>query len=113
MGFPAPFIDQPLLSGASLIQAVGAGGVTLGGARDVTIYVNTSNATVSAGVVTIEEADDAAYAGTWSVIQAVTPVQNSNIAVHLSGVYKALRTRISTAVTGGATVSTRIVAGMV
>lgn len=110
--FPVPFIDQLLLAAATALNAVGAGGVSMVGSRDVTIYVNTSNGTVSTGAVTIEEADDPAYAGTWSVIQTVTPVQNSNVAVHLSGVYKALRTRVSTALTGGATVSTRIVAGI-
>lgn len=108
---PAAFINQPLLSGATALNATGAGAVNLDGARGVTIYVETSNNTVSAGVVTIEEASDTGYAGTWSKIEDVTPVQNASIGVHLPDVYAAVRTRISTGVTGGATVSTRIVAG--
>lgn len=109
---PAPFIDQPLLAAATTINSVGAGAVDLAGARGVTVYISGSNATVSAGAVTIEEADDTAYTGTWSAIgSAITVVQNTQTAVHLPDVYKAVRTRVSTAVTGGATVSTRIVAG--
>lgn len=108
---PCPFIDQPLLTAATLINTASTA-VDLGGARGVTVYISGSNATVSAGAVTIEEADDTAYTGTWSAIgSAITVVQNTQTAVHLPDVYKALRTRVSTAVTGGGTVSTRIVAG--
>lgn len=108
---PCPYIDQPLLSAATALNATGAGGVDVSGARDIVIYVSGSDDTVSAGAVQIEEADDPDYAGTWSAVgAAISVVQDTQTAVHLAGVYKALRTRISTAVTGGATVSTRIVA---
>lgn len=113
MGFPVRYLDRSLMSAKTLINDTGDGGIDVGPARDITIYIKASNATVSAGAVQIEEADDPAFTGTWSAVGSpVTLVQNTQVAVHLPGEYKALRTRISTAVTGGGTASTRIVAGM-
>lgn len=106
---PAPFINQKLIDAATASGTKGA--VALDGARAVTVYVEGSNATVAGGVVTIEEASDPAFAGTWSKIQDVTVVQNTSTGVHLPDVYAAVQARISTAVSGGATVTVRIVAG--
>lgn len=104
----AVYMDRPLLSAVSTVESAAA--VDLRGeARDVTIYIKTG-AGVSAGVVSIEEADDPDYTGTWSLIEAhTTNTASAQTAVHLTGTYKALRTRVSTAIVGG-TVSTRIVA---
>lgn len=56
----------------------------------------------SLGVVSIEEAPDKAYAGTWSVITTVTQAGASQIdVVHVQGAFRAVRARITTGVTGG------------
>jgi hypothetical protein len=104
----AVFLDQPLLAAASSLNA--ASSIDLRGEpSNVTIYIKNS-AGVSAGAVSIEEADSTGYTGTWSVISSVTcDTPSVTNAVHLVGTYKALRTRISTAITGG-TISTHIAA---
>lgn len=58
---------------------------------------------VSAGVVTIEEASDPAYAGTWANVATVTYSAGSPLSVvtRKSGAALAMRARISTAVAGG------------
>jgi hypothetical protein len=106
----AVFLDQPLFTAQTALNT--AGSIDLRGqAVAATIYIKGSNATVSAGAVTIEEADDPDFSGTWSALgSAITVVQNTQTAVHLTGTYKAVRARISTGVTGGGTVSARIVA---
>lgn len=80
-----------------------------GDVDNVTVYV-TATGTVSGGTVRIEEADDAAFSGTWSQIQDVTPITNAVVAVHLTGAIAAIRARITSNITGGATVDVRIVA---
>ncbi len=69
--------------------------------------------TISAGVLTIEEAytgDDPGYSGTWSLITTVdltTLSTGKQAIVHIAGSVWALRTRISTGVTGsGGSVTT-------
>ena len=62
----------------------------------------------SAGVIQIEEAFVSTYAGTWAQLQVVSWAAASvTDAIHLTGVYGAVRTRISTAIVGG-TVTTRL-----
>lgn len=104
-------MDRPLIAtAASALNSGSTIAVDLRGeVHHVTVYVTTS-AGVSAGVVSIEEAPSTDYTGTWSVVGTVTTsTASSTSAVHLTGTYKALRTRISTAITGG-TVTTHIVA---
>ena len=80
-----------------------------GVSREIAFFIETSNATVSAGAVTLEHATSTTYAGTWQAIgSAVTPVQNSVIVVQATGCFLAVRARISTAVTGGAKVTVRL-----
>lgn len=56
----------------------------------------------SAGVLSIEEADDDTYAGTWSVITTVTQAAaSSEDFVHISGGVRAIRARLTTGVTSG------------
>jgi len=104
----AVFCDQPLMAAASAQNT--AGTIDLKGEPiAITIYVK-AGAGVSAGVVSVEEADSADYTGTWSVLATVsTTVASAENAVRVAGPCKAIRTRISTAITGG-TVSTYIVA---
>lgn len=65
------------------------------------VYIEWSAAT-SAGGVTIEEAHDKDYAGTWAEIQVVPwSAESSCDAIHVTGTFGAIRARISTTVVGG------------
>lgn len=108
-----------------LLDAVstGAGGVFLpqGAIARATIVLQSSGATTT-GAISIEEAfwdnlpsnggvgstPGPQYAGTWSVIQSVnasTFSSGSQVVIHVQGSVWALRTRISTAIGGGGTVT--------
>ena len=76
----------------------------------LTFYITTDTGVVSAGAITIEEAADPNYAGTWSTMNsdsggqaAITLVQGTTIARHYTGSFGAVRARYSTSLTGGAT----------
>lgn len=70
-------------------------------AREMTFYVLGSTG-VSAGEVTLEEAHDPAYAGTWQAIGAPMVVTGNAVAVRrLRGACRAVRARITTAIVGG------------
>lgn len=76
--------------------------------RETAVYVVWS-AGVGAGAVTIESSFDPAYAGTWAPLQVVTQTGASRQdIVQITGAHAALRTRVSTTVTGG-TVDTWLV----
>lgn len=88
----------------------------------LTIYI-TGTGTTSSGVITIEEADydpntEGIYSGTWSLIATVNASDVSGgkqLAYHIGGPgglfsYSYIRTRISTAIGGGGTISTVLVA---
>lgn len=88
--------------------------VDCSGFTNIVIYVK-GTGTTSSGVITIEEADynpntEVDYTGTWS---AIITVNASDVtagvqkAVHLpTGAYAWVRTRISTAIGGGGSIST-------
>lgn len=77
--------------------------------RESAVYVDWSTG-VSAGVVMVETAYDANYAGTWATLSTVTFASTApkEDIVQITGTGMALRTRISTAVSNG-TVSTYFV----
>tara|TARA_Y100000310_G_scaffold296953_1_gene329613 strand:+ start:1165 stop:1503 length:339 start_codon:yes stop_codon:yes gene_type:complete len=101
-------VDEVVLDAQSTDETAGAVGVS--GLRHMTVLIEWS-AGVSAGVVEVEEASTTTYAGTWSNITTVTTgAASSTDAVHIEGSYKALRARISTAITGG-TVTVTIFGG--
>lgn len=86
--------------------------VDISKAYSATIYCD-GTGTVSTGVITIEESRDTAYTGTWSsltTITASTLTGGADAAVHLNGVYIAVRARISTTVTGGGSVTCELLA---
>lgn len=61
----------------------------------------------SGGTISIEEAEDPAYAGTWSVIQSVNASSVTGTAcqvVHFTASCFALRARVSSNITGGGTI---------
>ncbi len=67
----------------------------------VTIYI-IGSAGVSAGAIQLETADDVNYAGTWAAIGSpVTVVASAEVIAQATGVFKAIRARISTAIVGG------------
>lgn len=69
----------------------------------------TSAGTTSGGTIIIEEADSEAYGGTWSQIEsraASSFTGGVTLAVHLpQAAYGFIRARISSAVTGGGTIT--------
>lgn len=74
-----------------------------------TFSLETSDATVSAGGVTFEEAPYSGYTGTWAPLAAeILPVRNSVITLAMTRTLNIVRARISTAVTGGAKVTCRV-----
>lgn len=101
---------QTLLSAAT----TGNGGLLMlrGESLPVTIVIQ-GNGTTTGGTVLIEEAfwpeDQEVYAGTWSLLATVDPNDVSGgkqKAYHFSpNSYWAIRTRISSAITGGGSVS--------
>lgn len=67
--------------------------------------------TIASGVISIEEADNAEYAGTWSVIQTINAVDltgGADKAVHIDSIISAIRARISTPIGGGGSVTVGI-----
>lgn len=103
------------MAGGALLQSVAssAGNGNEWNCRGISgnylFTIETSNATVSAGGVTFEEAPSSGYAGTWAPIAAeILPVANSVITVRVTGAFNIVRARISTGVTGGAKVTCRV-----
>jgi len=63
--------------------------------------------TISSGTIVIEESHDIDYTGDWSVIQSVNATDVTSDAVkvvHVEGLIRALRARISVAIGGGGSV---------
>ena len=76
-------------------------------AHYITAYVS-STGTISAGVITLEEAKDSTESGTWVAVSAITvPTSGNQEAVaHVVGVYGAIRARVTTTVTGSGGLAT-------
>lgn len=89
-----------LLSGAATGSATLDNGV-MPGCRETAVYVSWGAGT-NAGVVTIESAHSSTYAGTWAPQASVTwSAASKEDIIQITGIHGALRTRISTNVTGG------------
>ncbi len=66
---------------------------------------------VTAGAIQPEASDDSTYTGTWAPIgggPVTVPSASSQVVVEFTGIYKAIRARISTTVSGGATPSVTV-----
>jgi hypothetical protein len=84
---------------------------TGGAGQEHAFYIETNDAVVSAGGVTIETARSANFAGVWQALSPeILPVQNSVLVLSYTGVLLAVRARVSTALTGGAAVTVEYVA---
>ncbi len=68
----------------------------------------TGQSGVASGVVTIETAPNVAYAGVWNKLTDITVVDAATLEYNFSGIYNAIRARISTAI-GTGTVSVEYV----
>lgn len=76
-------------------------GKMTGQALEMTFHVLFSTG-AGAGVLKVETAHDPAFTGTWAVIGTVTfATENTAHYVSLTGVFRALRVRFSSDVTGG------------
>ena len=114
-------VETPLYAQASSFRIVSLNAVSTGtgaaanvaGRTAIVVYLR-SVGTTSGGVVTIEEADydpntEAVYAGTWlalTTVNASTFTGGAQAAYHVpAGAYRFVRARVSSAITGGGTVS--------
>jgi hypothetical protein len=71
----------------------------------------TGSAGVASGAVTIESASDPTYSGTWNPVgTTISPAASSVISQNFTGIYKAIRARISTVI-GSGTVQVDIISG--
>lgn len=115
------FLRVPLLNDASVDETTSTP-VNCLGYTYITIYL-TGNGTTSSGVITIEEADfnpsnELNYTGTWSEIGTMNASDvdgGKQLAYHVGGpggafAFSQVRTRISTAIGGGGSVDTVLVA---
>lgn len=100
-----PFILQPAGSAAAAPGNVAA---IPSGYLHHSVYI-TGSAGVASGAVTIETADDPAYAGTWAAVQAaVTVLASTELIISFIGEYLFIRARISTVI-GSGTVGVKLV----
>lgn len=71
-----------------------------GTTRDWSIYVEWSSG-VSGGEVIVETAKDESYTGTWALLATLSAASDKQDIVQGHGPFRAIRTRISIAITGG------------
>lgn len=103
--------EQPVItittlqSGVTSGQSTALGVGTMPNCRETAIYI-VWGAGTNAGGITVESSYDGAYAGTWAPLTVVAwSAASKQDIVQITGIHGALRTRVSTSVTGG-TVST-------
>lgn len=106
-------LDTLLLDAKTALNAQGVIGVAdMANLSEIAFYVDFDH-TSAAGVVLIETASSETYAGTWAVLSTVTwaAIDKAHY-VAVTGVFRAVRARISSAVTSG-TVSVRAVGNFI
>lgn len=69
--------------------------------QEHTIYIR-GNGTITAGAIQAETASDPAYSGTWAPLGSPVAVTAGENVLNITGKLDALRTRVSTVVTGTA-----------
>lgn len=95
-----PEIDKTIMVAKSALNTL-SDVVEAPSCTNFAVYL-VGNGAVSAGAVQMEEAHDSAYTGTWVALGTPTTLVGNGLAViKLDKVSKAIRARISTAVTGG------------
>jgi len=109
-GSPAlPIADRLLLQGAVAAGTVSPA-VNLAGCSAYTVNVISNGAVTGGGMVQIEEAHDPDYTGTWAV-RAGIPVVPGLTVLRAVETAKAVRARITTAITGGSVSVLLVAAG--
>jgi hypothetical protein len=105
-------LDLVLLDTKTALNEAGyANSADLAGSSEVGVYV-TFNAGAAAGVVLIETAPASDYTGTWAILATVNWAAATKVHyVALTGAVRAIRARISSAVTSG-TVTVQLVANI-
>lgn len=93
------FAEQNLLTAAT--TGTGTAYDVLAAAREIKFYV-IGSAGVTAGAVTLEEAHDPTYTGTWYPLDTPIDVLNDGVVTRArSGCFRAVRARVTTTITGG------------
>lgn len=102
-------VSQALQTAVTALNAAATiGPGNMGRCRETAIYIEWSGG-ATAGAVVVESAFNEAYAGTWANLATVNWVSATRVdIVQITGVHGALRTRVSSAITGG-TVNTWVV----
>ena len=103
-----PILDHTLLTAETALDTAGAFPASLHGQYiEATIYVG-FDADSLAGAVVVETCHDPRFTGTWANIATVTwATADTMHYVSVTGIYRALRVRISSDVTSG-TVDVRV-----
>ena len=91
--------------------------VTTGTGTGVVIPISAHNprvhmraaGTITGGTVVLEEASVPTYTGTWSTLYTYTPTTDSEQVIHILGTVGAIRTRVTSNITGGGTVTAELV----
>lgn len=91
--------------------------VTTGTGTGVAVPITSKNprvhmraaGTITAGTVVLEEASVPSYTGAWSLLYTYTPTSDGETVVHIAGTVGALRTRVTSNILGGGTVTTELV----
>lgn len=102
---------QPLLS----INTSNGNSATIETSNNNHVITVKGAGTITSGTISIEEADDENYTGTWSVVFTVTAsdvTAGAAKAIHITGAFRALRARISVAIGGGGSISADLVSDM-
>lgn len=112
LSISASALAQRLVDTLQFEQTTGNGTIvdlstTTNSSSDSAIFVEWSAGT-TAGVVTIEEAFDSTYTGTWSTLTTASFADDGTEVIHLAGIFQNVRARISTTVADG-TVTVRFI----
>lgn len=104
MAFSVPVFDGYLIKGVSAADATGIATFPkeiVNKALETTVYV-VFDANSAAGTVLLESSHSYTYSGTWFTEATITWAANTSVkAAHLTAANKALRVRVSSAVTSG------------
>lgn len=95
--------DKRLLTDASALNTKSTptrGDDDLSNIKDPCVYIRHSDAAAT-GVVTVETAYDPDYAGTWKSLGTSNASANTEDRIALTGAFKYIRARVSTAYTAG------------
>lgn len=99
-------VDQPLITDGIIIETEGHISVQdASSLKEIAFYIEFTTG-ANAGVVKIETARENEYGGTWAVLSTITYAAAPAVQyVAITGIFRAVRARISTAIGGGGAVN--------